>query len=357
MRPFLRTLSILLVIGVSILPRSGSAATPAEIDRVIERGVAWLTKTQNPDGSFKRKPGNTGIVLYALSHSGVKADSKTMVRGLRYLYANLGRPGTYDASVGIMALATVDGQKYKKRIALLARLIERGQCKNGQWSYKLRPGRSSGDNSNTQFAAFALWYARGAGVEVDPKVFARARAYFEKTQDKSSGGWGYSAKERVKPYGSMVATGLAALAICRAGVESWAAGDERIRKDVRIGNAVKWIEKRFSVEKNPDAGFKVGGAMRGVRKEVTDSFWAHYWLWSLERAATLAGVQKFGKHDWYAQGADYLKKTQRKDGSWVGSAAAHLTTSFALLFLSRSTRRAVTTEIENRKKATTPSSD
>ena len=94
--------------------------------------------------------------------------------------------------------------------------------------------------------------------------------------------------------------------------------------------------------------------MREVRKEVTESYWRFYWLWSLERAAALAGVEKLGDRDWYGEGAAVLLAEQKENGSWVGSESPFLATSFAVLFLSRSTRRVVATEKPRLEGTTTP---
>jgi hypothetical protein len=330
-----------------------AAPSAEEVDAAIARGVLALKEEQKPNGSFDGETGSTALAIFALSHSGVPADDRSVERGLRWMLANLGRPDTYGASLAIMALATLDRELHAKRIDRLAKLVQYGQCRNGQWSYQLKRGRSSGDNSNTQFALLALWYARGAGAEIDPEVWSKARTFFAESQNED-GGWGYSAKERTKSYGSMVATGLAALVLCRSGEEQLSLSDGKLAETPGVPAAVEWMKAHFGVDRNPEANFKLGGAMRGVRKEVKDSYWRHYWLWSLERAATLAGIEEFGGRRWYAEGARHLVDTQRDDGSWVGSEAPLFATSFALLFLSRSTRRAVATEPPLTGKTTTP---
>lgn len=326
---------------------------PEAVDEAIRKGVEFLKGEQARDGSFDRDLGSTGLAVSALAHSGVERGDRSLDAGLRWLLANQGRPDTYGASLAVMALATVDRDTFAKRIRLLARLIAEGQCENGQWSYPLRPGRSSGDNSNTQFALLALWYARGAGAKTDAEVFARTREFFLGSQNED-GGWGYSAKERTKSYGSMVATGLVALAICRAGEKARALGDAKNLEGEAVDRAKGWLGDHFAVDANPEANFRLGGGMRGARKEITDSYWRFYWLWSLERAATIAKLKEIGGKDWYAEGARALLAEQREDGSWVGSESALYATSFALLFLSRSTRRAVATEPPLPEGTTTP---
>jgi hypothetical protein len=323
------------------------------VKAAIRRGVEYLKGEQAGDGSWDRDAGSTGLVLFALAHSGVKPGDRTLDRGVRWLLANLGRPDTYGASLAVMALATIDRELYRRQISSLARLIEHGQCKNGQWTYHLRGGRSSGDNSNTQFAALALWYARGAGRTTKAEVYAACRKFFTESQNED-GGWGYSAKERTKSYGSMVATGLAVLAICRAGEKNLALADPAVAKGKSAVRAVAWLAEHFAADANPEAEFKLGKGMRGVAKRITDSYWRYYWLWSVERAATIAGIERFGETDWYVSGARALLDGQRDDGSWVGSEAPVFATSFALLFLTRSTRRAVATEPHLAKAETTP---
>ena len=326
---------------------------PAAVDAAIERGVAYVRKAQSANGSWDRDRGKTALGLYVLAHAGVEPDDRSAVRALRWVLGNLGRPDTYGASLAVMALATLDREAHAKRIARLARLLQIGQCDNGQWSYKLKGGRSAGDNSNTQFALLALWYADRAGASVESKLFSRTLQYFLSTQNED-GGWGYSAKERAKSYGSMSATGLAAIVVCRSGLEGVRLADEKARRDPEVAKAAKWIENHLKVDCNPEANFKFRGGMREVRKEVTDSYWRFYWLWSLERAAAVAGIDRFGERDWYAEGAARLLMEQRDNGSWVGSETPFLATSFAVLFLTRSTGKAVATEAPKLGSPATP---
>ena len=67
----------------------------------------------------------------------------------------------------------------------------------------------------------------------------------------------------------------------------------------------------------------------------------YYWLWAVERAATLCGLEKLGTQDWYAEGRRELLATQRADGAWysgVKRCQPVWDTCYAILFLTRSTR-------------------
>jgi len=358
-----RSLSTLLTLVAICLSTAGDARetkdekkphpTRTEIDSAIARGVKSLLGDQGNDGSWGRDIGRTGLAVYALSHSGKTEKDAPVAKGVRWILTHLASPGTYEASLTVMALATVDREKYAKPIGRLAKLIQSGQVKNGQWSYKLKASRSGGDNSNTQFAILALWHARSAGAVLEPKVLRRTLEFFRDSQNED-GGWGYSDKERKKSYGSMTSAGLAALVIAGGGLAKKQLKDPALREDPHVKKAAAWLAKNFVPDKNPGARFRLGGR-NAKRKEITETFWRYYRLWGLERAATLAGIEKMGERDWYKEGARFLLDSQRDDGSWVGSSNAVQTTCFALLFLRRATRRAVTTEPPVPAGTTTPS--
>jgi hypothetical protein len=139
----------------------------------------------------------------------------------------------------------------------------------------------------------------------------------------------------------MTAGGAGSVVICRSellGGNSYPATlDRKAEQSVRDGLA--WLGLNFRVDTNPGSNGMAG------------PHWHHYYLYGLERAGVLAGVDWMGRHDWYGEGAEYLLGTQREDGSWVRrvgggqrgmrvaiSSADHcVTTCFALLFLKRGT--------------------
>jgi hypothetical protein len=94
--------------------------------------------------------------------------------------------------------------------------------------------------------------------------------------------------------------------------------------------AMDWLEHYFTVTGNP--------------QNPAPWSWHDYYLYGLERVGSLHGIDYFGDHDWYWEGAwDFIAR-QRGEGEW-GSEA---NTSFALLFLNRAT--ASTSGIVKRKK-------
>jgi hypothetical protein len=145
-----------------------------------------------------------------------------------------------------------------------------------------------------------------------------------------------------KAIGSMTCSGVAALCVAKANIEgsSWYSRNKKaLNRGIRDGCG--WLAHNFTVQHNP-----------GSPNE-----WHHYYLYGLERAGILSLVREFGKHNWYAEGGNFLLKEQRSDGSWPeelgrqnhpmpGQQGAFIrganldsmiNTCFAILFLKRAT--------------------
>jgi hypothetical protein len=201
-----------------------------------------------------------------------------------------------------------------------------------------------GDNSNTQFAALALWIGRRHGLPVEHALAlldAGTRACqapnggFPYTRWSFRGGQGPMVT--INAEAAMTCSGLMCLAITAGAV------NERV-----LGKNPK--AKRGLINPNKDASIRGGFDALSVcigepiadsgRQPVNLGLHAfgkgYYFLWSVERVAAVYGLQKIAKKDWYAWGAEILLANQNRDGSWKGTYGAMVDTSFALLFLCRS---------------------
>jgi hypothetical protein len=127
----------------------------------------------------------------------------------------------------------------------------------------------------------------------------------------------------------MTTAGIAALAIVKDRLKALGKLDKETGRtiDASMVDGLAWIAKEFTVRKNP-------GAPNG---------WHYYYLYGLERAGAMTGLQWFGKHDWYREGAEYLVHEQSPEGWWpepketANARWQYRTpqTCFALLFLRR----------------------
>ena len=379
-----RTVLLLLILLPAVAPaqedtKQADAELEALVNAAIDRGAKWLVTQQDWNGSFpgvyaaSYPLGSSSLPLLALLHSGVSRESQPVRRGLAWLRAMWRSRGpeqqrTYGVSVAVMALVE-SGRREDGTVVLpeedrtiLKEMVDylvKAQDRSGVWWYG--PGMNGHDHSNSQYALLALKEARRAGAEVSDDVFLAALKHFLATQetdgprvrryDERGGdgvysatreatsafdlarGWGYIGPARGTS-GSMTAAGVAAVTICATELTGHRHEKlvERAEQSARDGLA--WLGRNFTVTGNPP---------------VSNS-WHYYYLYGLERAGVLARVVYMGGHRWYAEGARHLVDAQGPDGGWrplgafggqAGQPPNTVDQSFALLFLSRSTARAL----------------
>lgn len=348
------------------------------VDKAIEKGAKFLLGQVGALGKVNHPHGGTigteEIVLYTLVHSDVNPSNKKF-QGL--VDAVLDKPlkKTYEVSLRAMALEALDRNKYQKHIAQCAQWLADNQCRNGQWGYgketpvprvkkppkdvatqtggafesdteiirnrkkrrkgsgktkvnpviripKRRDGPPTGDNSNSQYAALGVRACMRAGCEIDRRVILKGLEWWTKRQ-KSDGGWGYNFKgmSDTGSWGSMSAGAVGSAII----YSFWLRQNYERNPVVRKG--LKWIADNFTIKENP--------------KYPQPSMWHLYWLYAVERVGMLYGTEKFGRHEWYPKGANWLLDIQKGNGSWamprasLGGEVAD--TCFAILFLRRAT--------------------
>jgi hypothetical protein len=355
----------LLMISLTAVLRSPAAAPPAtspvanspapafvmseDARRAVARGVEYLRKAKLPGSTHQSPMMPDELVVLAFLHAGVPADDPMVQKLLRQaLSAKLQR--TYCVSLQAMALAKLDPAKYQARLAECAQFLVDNQCINGQWSYgtptvppsgttirKTRDGPLSGNNSCSNFAALGLRACAEAGIRIPAETFERSiRAWHEsiRMDPDGRGGWCYTREESPhRPYGSMSAGGLAALTICsRLAGKDW-------RQDKVALAARDWVSYHFTAVEN------YGPVEELMAKEMisdtpNSNTELYYYLWAVQRAAAVCGMDKFGDRDWYTEGVHELVAAQLPDGSWfsgVKRCQPVYDTCYAILFLARST--------------------
>ena len=376
-----------------------------QVEGAIKRGADWLRK-DTLDAVKKGNMGELALRLFALLRSGVPPRDKVVRAGFDKL-SQLSPARTYDVAVYIMALEAKTVKRMparglstaprfkrgrvagddKAKIQQLANWLVNGRIVgSGRWDYTPQTGEGDApkggkppryDNSVTQFAVLALHAAERAGAEVPAEVWKEVFEHFASVQSPSTGrgkpyvrrlgqgrrpmagageregaggtvergrrgtevpgavdyrGWSYTSGNA---YGSMTGAGLSSLAIAADMLKGAKALEPKQDKQFRrmVEEGLAWLADNFSVTHNP----KKGGEN-----------WYYYYMYSLEKACELLGVEAFEGKDWYATGADHLVTLQSADGSWEGSGRD---TSLALLFLNRATLK-TTVNILPRRSAT-----
>jgi hypothetical protein len=257
-------------------PREGMASLTAQeqkrVQKAIDRGVAYLKRTQLPTGSwikgqevrqggrylgFRYPTGFAGLAGLALIESGVPADDlgvQAAARFIRQSGAHLFR--TYDLALAVLFLDRLGDARDRPLIRCLALRLVAGQNNWGGWTYdcpvlgtveeknleralrkKTRadlpkqlsaplprgPGlvasSDTADNSNTQFALMALWAARRHDLPLEYPLGLCAQRF---RSSATPMGWDYHwqpVARRPDGYGSMTCVGLLGLAVGTAAAE------------------------------------------------------------------------------------------------------------------------------------------
>ncbi len=396
--PFSKEVNVAIVKGVQWLQKKQLA--DGSWGKMLPSGRFYGGKSGEP---YLHPAGLTGLALYTLLKCDVPADNPSIKKGFAWLQKAYPRPyGSYETSVCLLAVcatadpvkktAVAEAQKEKIRARLTGpmrkwaqdlvdSLVKKHIGRKG-WRYQVVQGsgkateaepNGSEDSSSTQLAALALFAADRCGVNaptplwIDVLKFAisqqeddgpevvrwaptpdapptPASPYAPAAPAKKDGpikdkarGFVYMKKspdaEESRVTGSMTGCGLATVCIARFVLElrkdkGWKKDgfDQTVQKAVY--DALAWIDLNWS----PFDNIGKGG-------------YHTYWLYGVERSMDLIGLKLIGKHPWYMEGAKQLVGRQSEQGFW-DTKSTHgptdvIDTTFALLFLKRSTKGAI----------------
>ncbi len=307
--------SILMVLLLVQGPRksTGDAGLDTRIDRALEKGTARLVEWL-PSIAGDRQT----LVLFAAFEGG--ADKKNpLVKAALEAQVRYRSAGTYATGIQLMLFRKHGGSEAREALKKAARRLLSWQGEDGGWGYGGVP-KTRSDASCTQYALLGLRAAFQAGIRIPKRVVTRAVDYLLMTRDPQ-GGFGYFFWGRgggVRD--SLTAGTLGSLAICRELVGKAGLGRSREKKvQTGILAGLRWLEKAFP------------GSLWGGNVSMNRG----YFLYALERAMVLLGMEKLGDVSWYAKGARFLVARQGDDGSWGDDP---VTTAFAVLFLARTFR-------------------
>ena len=365
-------LAAAVALGVALLPTQAPAQPANDRQAAIDKAVAFLTKSQNENGSWSAEPqnrGTTGIVLTGLLQCGVKADAAPAAKAVSFIESLVNKKSghiagddakatliNYTTTINIMAMnAANKGDKYKAVIGSAAKYLKEYQWdetrgKKDDSDYYGGAGyagdKSRPDLSNTAFFLEAL---KTAGVPKDDPAFKKALVFVSRCQNLESehnkapwaaknndGSFAYTGAnggenrrtdgEGVKTdmggYGSMTYAGVKSMIYCGLS-----------KDDPRMKKALEWIGKNYTLDSNP--GMPEVNSQRGL----------FYYYHTFAKTMDALGVDEFTdakgvKHDWRADLLAALVKRQKADGSWVNptdrwmEGDPNLVTGYALMALS-----------------------
>lgn len=351
---------LLLTVTTISSPVSATQAdsSKSQARKSVQRGLAYLRRVQETDGSWSHYPATTALAISALLRNGQKEVSDpAAAKGLKYILRSVkpngaiysdANPATalpnYNTSLCLMAILLTHNPAYKTTILNAQRYLEGSQFdesngtspsdpKYGGIGYGSKPDRP--DLSNLQSALESL---KESGLPQDAPVFQKAILFLQRVQNRKEsndqawakdgtddGGFIYDSKGRsnspgAKPasYGSMTYAGLKSYIYC--GVS---------KKDPRTQAAWNWIRRNYSVSDHPGMG------------DSALYYYYHTMAKTLQVYGNKVVVDASGHpHDWSQDLAAQLVRTQHPDGSWFNSNARYwedqpaLVTSYTLISLS-----------------------
>lgn len=315
----------LTALALTAALRSPSMATVKEVPEWIDKGFAYLRKSQQKDGGIYVKglaTYNTSTSIMAFVALGNEDDTELILRARGFLVGQqtdwgnkgesddqfdggIGYGGTYshsDLSNTYLALEAIYHTK------ALATDTARGEQPKLDWDAALTFISRCQNHPDSNDQAFASDDADNKGGFIYFPGNSKAGE-----QELSDG------TVALRSYGSMSYAGL--LSFIYADLD----GD-----DPRVVSALKWLGRNYTLAENPGMG------AQGL----------YYYYQTIAKALSAAGVQKLEladgtMADWRSDLTQKLLGTQREDGSWVNENSRWwendpvLVTSYSVLSLAQ----------------------
>lgn len=365
--PILAVCTQMLVWAMFVCTGGVYALTPEspEVKASVDRAVRYLTST-----AADERLGGRALVALAMIKSTVDPSNAKVQKTAEEVVAHAQQvkndPGEkwdlitiYAVGLELILLCELDPERYGDSIGALHGYLLRLQKSAGGWGYKHLP---TCDTSMSQYAVLSMWTAEQAGLSTNVGVWENVTSWFLRTQDPQ-GPFGYQGVDsgdtnKLVPQGgvrhSMAAGGLGSLYICADHL-----GLQRRKKKEETKAPSKLLQKeekpqaqhRRLTSKIPSArinqALDLGDSWMYQNYKIEDVPYQFYYLYALERYESFkeAGSETPGQSlRWYTDGAQFLMANQKDNGSWSGDDPAlgpACDTSFAVLFLVRSTRKSL----------------
>ncbi len=345
------TLLGLLAVAAAPLPSQTDISLRHEVERAHQRGIAFLVKQQETNGSWRHHPGITGLAVTALARANQLGTEgqQALRRGVQFILSNVKTNGAiygggdtdkypnYSTAICAMALLATGDPAHTEVIRNARRFLLGSQFDESEDVKETDPSyggigygrRERPDLSNTQWALEAIRLTEslqsqaGDSPHTDSRLhWQKALQFLQRCQNLPSvndqpwakvattndlGGFvympGYSfANEDVpaepntplRSYGSMT----------YAGFKSYIYAELK-KDDPRVQAARAWLARNYTLDENPGLG------AQGL----------YYYYHTIAKALTAYGEDTFtdaaGKtHDWRYELMKKLVSLQKADGFW-----------------------------------------
>lgn len=355
-------------------PQAARAVTfeSPEVQDLIKKGLGFLAKETHD------KVGGKCLIALAFkkndhdkSHPKIK-EAWDACKQAPLEYA----AGTDNYNLGLMIIFLCELEDETNRpliIRMLTELLKR-QKPNGSWGYE---GNLLGDTSQTQYAVLAVWMAQRHRYDVPLPVIENVMNWIIRTQDPS-GAWGYQGDDPGTNGAPRRTQGPLTVSLTSAALGSLFILTDLVnlpggpivpddKADPKLPPALQAVEDQKAAANatrrlntsNVDPG-RVRKAMQDgkawlkqhftVHPKHEESEWLYYAFYAYERFESFREQlerDKVTEAKWYNDVYNHMKQSITAEGAWVAPGDTPATnTSFGVLFLCRSTKRAIA-HIEN----------
>lgn len=328
-----------------VFARGRAGLMTPEAQRAVDRGLKYLVRRQNNDGSWSdgigrkvnyqylntygKHVGVTSLACLALMSSGSVPErgvyGNEVSAGLDWVVGRVKRDGfvshngsrMYSHAFATMFLAEVYGMtptpRVKDALKASTKLIESAQNEQGGWRYL--PGAKDSDISISVCQVQALRAARNAGLQIRKEVIDKAVRYVKKSWvppyrsavRNRNGFWYQIFDDPYRP-------SRTSFALTAAGVTALYGAGEYDTRETRGG--LKYLR---DPRNRPPAR---------QMHESFDYFYGHYYA---IQAFFQAGDEHF--NDWYPSVRDEIVAGQHGDGRWEDLVGPNYATAMACIIL------------------------
>ena len=365
--------SIFLLVSLVLVLAPATQATALtpnspEVRKLINLGVKSLEKNFRDN-----RLGALCVAGLAIYKSGQKdhplvkrAMSETLSRASKARELDM-----YSHGLAVIFLSEVGGPSKRGAIEQYLNSLIRRQKPHGGWGYDTRRETlDTGDTSQTQYIALAMWQAHQAGIPVPRAATEKMLNWLVSVQDPA-GSYGYQGKiasggkrarqDEITDTLTMASLGSLMIGADLFGMLEGGADDEKAYQVKELPKGVSLAggkEKRKLTKLSPAdiewspifKAMRDGDSLMDSDRKLPGGRYGIYRLYTMERYQSFRefrdGIED-EEPDWYQKGYEYLLKNQEenKPGVWSEGCGDDADTAFAVLFLLRSTQKSLRARI------------
>lgn len=277
--------------------------------------------------------GNHALACWALLAAGETYQNPPFYRRINWVLSS-DTPYVYDRGMRATMLNHLPRDRWAPWVQRDGKWLDDALSQAGNYgeSYTGTKPTGPGDNANGQYGVLGLWNVAEAGYPVSVNTWKNIDDYWRKAQSMTAGdepaGWGVYSMATVdkktqlafytRESGPMTGGAVAALSLTERflyGPQMTDPSKNNMSMNLRKG--LRWLDENFTLDD---------------KAEESDWF---YYMWCMQRVGGATGYRTFNGVDWFRDVTARILRQQLANGTWQGTQGHHLSTGFALLYLSK----------------------